>query len=261
MKTSLIITTYNSPRFLELSILSAFRQQTLPDEIIIADDGSGEQTRMLVEEMGKFSPVELKHVWQPDEGFRLGAIRNKAIAVASGEYVIQVDGDIIMHPCFVKDHIRAAEEGYFITGSRVLLNRQLTDKLTNEKRITIPYGKLGFNRIFKSLRIPALVSFFYNYKSGNRIYVRGCNMSFWKADLLSVNGYNEDITGWGREDSEIACRLVNSGIKKRFIKFGAIEYHLFHRENDKSSDKRNISLMDKTISLGIKRIPNGITKD
>ncbi len=261
MKTSLIITTYNSHDFLELSILSAFSQKVLPDEILIADDGSGEPTFNLIERLKNDSPIPLLHVWQPDQGFRLSASRNKAIARASGDYIIQVDGDIIMHPYFIHDHIEYSERGYFLTGSRIWLDRNLTSKLINEKRTKLHTGEKGMKTSVNCLRMPLLSPFFFNYKASDKTYVRGCNMSFWKSDLLRVNGYNEDITGWGREDSEIACRLINSGVKKRFIKFGALQYHLFHKENDKSADERNISLMENTLNSGICRTPNGIVKD
>jgi predicted glycosyltransferase involved in capsule biosynthesis len=85
-------------------------------------------------------------------------------------------------------------------------------------------------------------------------------MAFWREDLLRVNGYNEDIVGWGREDSDISQRLINSGVKKRFLKFGGIEYHLYHKENDKSLDASNIALMERTAREHISWIPNGIVK-
>lgn len=104
MTVSLIIATYNWPEALELSLMSALNQSQLPNEILVADDGSTEETKQLVEKYKAISKVRLLHVWQEDEGFRLAKIRNRAIAACTGDYVIQVDGDIIMHPDFVKDH-------------------------------------------------------------------------------------------------------------------------------------------------------------
>ena len=113
MTVSLIISTYNNPEYLYLTLKSVMNQRRLPDEILIADDGSGEATRTLVEEMAAESFVPLRHIWHEDEGFRLGAIRNKAIAEAKGEYIIQIDGDIVLHPPFVADHVKMAREGWF----------------------------------------------------------------------------------------------------------------------------------------------------
>src|SRR5690606_36112774 len=105
--------TYNWPEALECCLLSVLKQKMLPGEVIIADDGSGEPTRQLINRFRQLCPVPLLHVWQPDEGFRLGKIRNKAIAAASGDYIIQTDGDIILHPLFIKDHMAASRSWHF----------------------------------------------------------------------------------------------------------------------------------------------------
>lgn len=261
MTTSLLVTTYNSPRYLELSIRSIFNQRRLPDEILVADDGSGEETRELVEELAAESFVPIYHIWQPDQGFRAGAIRNKAIAAAKGDYIIQIDGDIILDPAFVIDHLRFAKKGTFVCGSRVLIDEALTSELMHSGRIELKHGEKGMKSSFNGRRLPLLTPFFTHYKSGDPVYARSCNMACWRNDLLMVNGYNEDISGWGREDSELSCRLVNAGVKKRFLKFGAIQYHLFHKENSKELDPRNIELMEHTRSECLKWIPNGISKN
>lgn len=86
-------------------------------------------------------------------------------------------------------------------------------------------------------------------------------MAFWKSDLMLVNGYNEDINGWGAEDNELACRFFNAGVKKRFIKFSAIEFHLCHNDNDRSSWDKNNRIAVETLAKKIKWIPNGIVKN
>lgn len=259
MKTSLIIATYNNPAYLYLTLKSVMNQRRLPYEVIIADDGSGEETRALVEDMAAESFVPLRHVWHPDEGFRLGAIRNKAIAEAKGDYIIQIDGDIVLHPSFVMDHESMARRGWFHSGSRVLLSPQTTELMVRKKIVELPQGAPERGKA-NGHRIPLLMPLMRRYKSGDGGYVRGCNMAFWREDLIAVNGYNEDITGWGREDSELSYRLINNGLKKGFVKFGAIEYHLHHPENNKDNDPRNISLMEHARNSHIIYIPKGIVK-
>lgn len=246
---------------LELSLRSVMNQRMLPDEIVIADDGSGEETRRLIEEFACESFVPVKHAWQPDEGFRAGAARNRAIAMAQGDYIIQIDGDMILHPAFVLDHVRNAREGEFVCGSRVLLSPELTDEILRTGRIEIKPTEEGVKGGLNGRRIPWLTPLMRRYKSGDGSYVRSCNMAVWRSDLLKVNGYNEDITGWGREDSELSWRLINSGIRKRFLKFGAIQYHLYHIERSRASDPRNIRLMETTRLQHLTHIPNGIVKN
>lgn len=133
ISTSLIISTYNRSDALELCVKSVLRQSLLPDEIIIADDGSKEDTRELIHQLAASSEVPIIHVWHEDLGFRLASIRNKAIAKASKEYIIQIDGDIVLHKDFVKDHVCFAKKGSFVTGSRVLIGEVLTNQMLAEK--------------------------------------------------------------------------------------------------------------------------------
>src|SRR5438309_2028957 len=119
---SLIISTYNWPSALQLCLQSVLQQSVLPAEIIIADDGSTEETKTLIDHMATQCPVPLLHVWQPDEGFQLSKIRNRAIAKAAMPYIIQIDGDLLLHQHFIKDHFHIQEPGYFVSGSRVLLS-------------------------------------------------------------------------------------------------------------------------------------------
>lgn len=260
MKTSLIISTYNSPAALRLSLKSAIKQRVLPDEIIVADDGSTSITEEVVTEFAAISPVPIVHVWHPDEGFRLCAIRNRAIAVARHEYIIQADGDIIFHKDFVADHKRAAREGTFVCGSRVLLDPILTKKAIDEDRIRFSIFDKGVRHMLNALHLPLLSPLLRNYKRDDDFYLRGCNMAFWRKDLLEVNGYNEDIRGWGREDNEIACRLMNAGVRKAFLKLGGIEYHLYHPVKDTSEEKRNRSLLERTRRERLIRTENGVDK-
>src|SRR6185312_15866657 len=119
-KTTLIVTTYNWPAALDLTLKSAARQSVMPEEIIVADDGSGQETAHLVDRHAAVSSVPLLHVWQPDDGFRLARSRNRAIAAARGEYIIIVDGDLVLHEHFIADHKLAARRGSFIQGVRLL---------------------------------------------------------------------------------------------------------------------------------------------
>lgn len=243
---SLIISTYNWPQALELCLLSVMQQKILPDEIIIADDGSTNETKLLIESYAVKFSIPIKHVWHEDKGFRLAAIRNKAIAQASSDYIIQIDGDLILHPLFIKDHLLHAEKNYFVTGSRVMLQEQLTKNVLLNKRISFTIYTPGSGNFFNGLRsnfLRVLFSKTYKTHGKNKYYVKGCNMAFWRTDLLEVNGYNESFIGWGQEDSDIAVRLMNARIKKKFIKMAAIVYHLYHNQISRKDEAGNLELM------------------
>lgn len=238
-------------------------QKVLPGEVIIADDGSGESTRLLIEEFTRDFPVPIRHVWHPDEGFRLASIRNKGIAEATGDYIIQVDGDLILHDHFVADHLKLKKPGYFVTGSRVLLSSSSTEKLIRHQSIDVRKWsgkKKNFINGVRNRFIRGLLARLYKTRGKHFFYVKGCNMAFWKRDLVRVNGYNEAFTGWGREDSEIAIRLMNAGVRKQFIKMGGVCYHLYHPVASRELEEKNIGMMENAIRQKLTRAPEGLHK-
>lgn len=260
---SLLISTYNWPEALSLVLKSTLVQTVLPNEIIIADDGSQKETRELIKEFKKRASIELHHVWHEDNGFRLAEIRNKAILKAKYEYIIQIDGDIILHKDYIKDHLKYALKNTFITGPRVLLSNEITQQSLKTKNISFnPFSKKIKNR-FNAVHFPFL-NRFINPKDTpfeNLIFkVRGCNMSFWRQDLLDVNGYEENFKTWGREDSELAARLFKKGLSLRKLRFAGIQYHLDHNEQDKNNIDLNNAILEKNKSKTSFWCKNGIIK-
>lgn len=246
MKISLIITTYDWKEALELSLKSSLQQVEKPLEIIVADDGSGEDTAEAIQEIAINAPVPVIHSWQQDKGFRLSASRNKAIARARGDYIVLIDGDIILEKHFIYDHARYAQSGFFVQGTRVLLNEQLSRDVLAEKRLTGFFCTRGVENRKNCLR-SIILSRIFSFKSRKMTGVRTCNFAFWRKDAVGVNGFNEEFVGWGREDSEFTARLINSGLVRRNIKFNALAYHLYHPMNDRSHLDENDRLLRKTI--------------
>jgi glycosyltransferase involved in cell wall biosynthesis len=261
LSTSLIISTYNAPQALNLCLLSVVKQKLLPSEVIIADDGSTEETKKLITQFQKDFPIPLKHVWQADEGFQLAKIRNKAIASSTGDYIIQVDGDLILHAHFIADHVSFSKKNSFVTGSRVILNASLSARLLNDNNTAVQLLWKGVLNKSNGLRIRPLRNYLaQRYRANDMYFMRGCNMAFWKDDLIRVNGYNEEFTGWGREDNEVAVRLINNGIQKRVIKFGAVVFHIFHPEKPRSNLTKNDTILKEAIELKKMACPIGLNQ-
>jgi len=260
LEVSIIVSTYNWPQALEKCLLSIFQQSQLPKEIVIADDGSKPHTKEMVSSLQRLSSVPIVHIWHADEGFRLSAIRNKAIAAAKGNYIIQIDGDIILHKDFIADHLALAQPKTFLCGSRVLLPQKYSANILKAPELPrIKKSALPLASILNSYRFIPLSHFLADrYKKNKPLSIRGCNMSFWKQDLVEVNGYNESIQGWGSEDAELTIRLLNAGKKKRFIKFGAVAYHIYHEENSRSNLRKNEEILSQAISKKLTWIEDGI---
>lgn len=246
MQLSLIITTYNWKEALEVSLRSAFQQTLLPGEIIVADDGSRSDTGDMVARLAALSPVPVIHSWQEDKGFRLARSRNRAIARAKGEYIVLVDGDIVLEHHFIEDHLGFARPGFFIQGTRVLLSRELSAQVLTNKAMLPTFCGRGVENRKNCLRSHILARLF-SLTSRSLTGIKTCNFAFYKQAAIDVNGFNEDFVGWGREDSEFTVRLLNNGIRRRNLKFNGLAYHLYHPMNDRTRLENNDAILRQTI--------------
>lgn len=254
---TLLIATYNWPEALDLVLKSVLLQTVRIEEILIADDGSDDRTRTLIGSFKKNTTVPVKHFWHEDKGFRKTIIMNEALASATGDYIIQIDGDIILHPHFIADHLSEASKGFYIKGSRSMLSKDLTKHILATKNISIQPLTSGVGSKINATRFP-LLSFLFRgdkFRSNN---LRGCNFSFWKKDFMAVNGYNNDLEGWGHEDIELAARLTNLGIKQRQLKLKAVCFHLYHIINPRHNEDLNYKKYLKVVKDGTIKCKNGI---
>jgi glycosyltransferase involved in cell wall biosynthesis len=257
--TSLIVTTYNWEAALDLVLRSVLRQTRLPDEVLVADDGSGSTTAELIARHASHFPVPLRHVWHEDVGFRLTAIRNRALAAARGPYVIMLDGDMILHPKFVLSHAAFARPGWYVQGGRVLLREAVTRRLLAGEDVRIRPWTRGIGNRINAAHSVALARL-YRGPRGPLRRTRGGNMSYWLDDARRINGYNEDCAGWGAEDVEFAARLQNAGVRRRNLKFGGIAYHLHHKTRPDHSEAANLEHYERAVHEKLTRCEKGVDK-
>lgn len=259
MKTALLISTYNWPDALELIFLSIIKQTKLPDEILIADDGSDKTTLDLINKFKNILKTPIIHIWHKDDGFQKSQILNKTIAKSSSDYIIQIDGDCILHKNFIEDHITKSQQNCYLYGSRVNIQKKQIDTLYKHKKINFhPFSK-GIKKRGRALRLTPISNLYKPHSFLSKKY-RGCNTSFLKKDFIKINGYDENFTGWGKEDSELALRFHNIGLQAKRLKHSGILYHIWHTESSKNNLENNIQTEEETISLKKKRCINGIDK-
>ncbi len=259
LRITLIITTYNWPAALDLTLRSVARQSVLPDEVLVADDGSGPQTRQVVTQWQERLRSPLIHVWQADEGFRLARSRNRAIAAARGDYVIIVDGDMVLHRHFIADHARAARHGCFIQGVRLLTGPEAAARMLEQSQLDLGVFAPDIRRRRHTIRNRFLSALVFKERTGQRA-IRGCNQAYWKSDLIRVNGFNEAFVGWGREDNEIAARMYNAGVRRRNLKFQALAIHLHHPLRHAQMGVRNDAVLRETIEQRKAWCPLGLSQ-
>jgi glycosyltransferase involved in cell wall biosynthesis len=259
---TLLVSTYNWPDALSLVLESALGQSRLPTQVVVADDGSGEETAAAVRALApRFADagVAFEHVWHPDEGFRLAAIRNRALAAARGDYVLMIDGDCVLHPGFVASHVAFARPGTFVQGSRVMVSRERSAEAlrSRDPRFRLLGGGLKNRQNGLAL---SLLSWFVPTSQDPLHGTRGCNMAYWRADAVRVNGFNERFVGWGREDSEFSARMLAAGLRRRRLKFGGIVYHLWHEERPRGAVDENHRLYEDIVRTGACRCEAGLDR-
>ena len=257
MRITVAIITYNWPTALERVLESLTRQTRLPDEVIVTDDGSTGETRRVIERVASTFPVRLVHLWQPDDGARMSRARNRAIAAATGDYVILMDGDMVAEPHFIEDHEAYATRGCYVQGSRVLSDEALTRRMLADGTVRATFFTPGIERRRHTLRLPMLARWYA--KPGQKTRgIKSCNMGFWRDDLLKLNGFNEGMTGWGREDTELVTRAFHAGIQRRDVRFSALATHLYHRTRKNIVDNPNDRILDDTRQRGLIRCELGV---
>ncbi|MDQ6967827.1 MAG: glycosyltransferase, partial [Mariprofundaceae bacterium] len=242
----IIISTYNSIDNLSL-VIEGYRNQTDLNFILyIADDGSDSKTAAFIKKKSANFPVPIQHIWHEDLGFRLSAIRNRAIHQAKTSYLIITDGDCIPFPGLVAAHRSNARPGSFVTGGRLLLSEKLSHHL---RTAPWPIQQEPLSTLIKRVikgeinRItPLILPIFCTGGTTKLRGLRGCHLAFWRKDLLQVDGFDESYKGWGREDSDIACRLFHTGITRRTLR-GIPLLHLWHAEATRSSLDNNDALL------------------
>jgi len=243
-KVGLIVNTHNQPEYLARVLKAVAKQIALPDEVLLADDGSEKETGQLFATWAAPQQFRCDHLWQKNEGFRRSRILNLAIARARVEYLVFLDGDTVPHPQFIADHRAAARRGWFLQGHRALIQQGaasffgLNEFTQDRRRALLRWQISGVKNAF---RWPCPLRRVRTDLGG----IRGCNLGIWRDDLVRCNGYNEAFVGWGREDSELAVRLLNSGVRRCDMRGRALCYHLWHPPASRAGLPANDDLLEK----------------
>jgi glycosyltransferase involved in cell wall biosynthesis len=256
-RLSLIIATYNWPEALAVVLASVQRQTVRPAQVVIADDGSRAETASMVESWRSRLACELVHVWQEDVGYRLARSRNLAIAAATGDYLVSIDGDMVLQPRFIQDHADCARPDCFIQGSRVRLPPEATQRMLRACDPTVSAFMPGLDRRTYAMR-STLLSALTSRARMSIAAIQGCNQSYWKQHLIQANGFDERFTTWGYEDSELAARLMHLGIKRNYVRHRALAFHLHHASRLDLTDNPNRALLQETLAQRRTRAERGL---
>ncbi|GGX70391.1 glycosyltransferase family 2 protein [Saccharospirillum salsuginis] len=264
-----VITTYNSPLWLE-RVLTGYECQTDTDfETIIADDGSGEETRALIERFRARSRLRIRHVWHEDDGFRKTEILNKAIAQTEADYLIFTDGDCIPRADFIAVHRREARPNTFLSGGYLKLTMPVSLAITAEdiqaqhpfsRDWLVARGQPRNHKLWKLVESARMAAWLSRLTPTKATW-NGMNSSTWRSDLLAVNGFDERMQ-YGGLDRELGERLWNHGLTSKQIRYQAICVHLDHKRGYAKPEiwERNYALRKEVRSTGRDWTPFGLAK-
>ncbi len=274
MKITVIVPTYNRPRELRLNLLSLAQQSLLPHEVLIADDGSGPETRLMVEAMQEVlhSVFPIRHIWQEDIGFRKPRILNETVRQATGDYLVFIDGDCMAHRHFVRSHAEYSSHDAVLSGKRVDIGKELSARLLAEGRVLasltpeLVWDSLrGRSRkVEEALRItsPRLRRMLHR----DRITpdgLWGCNFSIPRDLFIAINGCDEEFQDGSIEDNDIGIRVQNLGKKIRTVRALAVIFHLWHPSTWSFRNPKyqhNLSILKRRIERREGVCKNGIRK-
>lgn len=262
-----VISTYNNPAWLEKTLWGYLYQNRPADEIIIADDGSDDRTRHLIDSFRDRLPI--KHVWHEDRGFQKSAILNKALVAAESDYLIFTDQDCVPRADFIEIHAAAARHGHFVSGGYFKLPMDISKSLnmedvSSQRAFSLPWLRnqgLKMNWKCTKLLDGSFFKWVMNHITPARASWNGCNSSGWREDMLRINGYNEQMQ-YGGQDREFGERLCNLGIKPVQQRYSAIVLHLDHKRPYRTAESiaKNKAIRRETRRSGIVETPNGIRK-
>jgi glycosyltransferase involved in cell wall biosynthesis len=230
MRIALIITTYNWPEALRVVLESVKQQSRMPDEVVVADDGSSEETARVVDEVLGRSTMAWRHVRHEDNGIRQARIKNLGVRHASADFLVFLDHDVVLHPQFIEDHLSMAGHGWFSQGKRSFLPKDMTEHVLEAGGFLSFPGPMhpGLENRKNAFRSPGLGRILSRPRRF-QTSLRGCNLSMTRESFLKVDGYDEVFdAAWGREDSDICYRLFHNDVRCRNLWFMALQYHLYH---------------------------------
>lgn len=268
---SVVFTTYESPLWLEKTFWGFLEQRHRHFEIIVADDGSGERTRALVERyVPEFAArgVALRHVWHEDEGFRKCRILNRAILASAHDYLVFTDGDCICRADFLAVHVARAERGRWLSGSYYKLPMSTSKAISREDVASgrcferawlrahgLPGGPRSHLKLVREPRLARAL----NRLTPTACNLKGANASAWRDDLIAVGGFDERMQ-WGGLDRELGVRLVNAGVRARHVRYDAICLHLDHARGyrDETMMAANRALWQRVAREGVTRTAHGL---
>jgi glycosyltransferase involved in cell wall biosynthesis len=226
---SLVIASYNQPNSLALVFEGVLAQTLQVREVLVADDGSDDDTHELVDGFRERAPFPVFFTTQEDRGFRKASAQNNAIRETSGSLVLFLDGDCVPPREWAARYVAVLVGSDFaVAGAKYLSldqSRELMVEGVGGGRVE-SYCTAADRRWFRGMHWRELV--YKVIRKPRKPRIKGGNWAVTRDALLAVNGFDEKFDGFGKEDSDIRNRLRNSGFVGRSLWNTNWVYHCSH---------------------------------
>ncbi len=237
---SILITTFRRPGHLSLVLesiaLQRLRGTTI--EIVVSDDGSGDETPHVVRAFATSSGIAVRYVTQPHDGFRLARARNAAARLARGDYLLFLDGDCMIPRHHVAAHMARRRRGTALLGYCARLTQEASRTLLPENLAIIDFGRLVTDRERRLLARRHRKAWWHAaLRHPTKPRLAGGDFGVWRDDLMAVNGFDERFVGWGQEDDDLGLRLRGLGVRLESILDRTRSLHVWH-ETDPTATRR-----------------------
>jgi len=228
---SVLVTTYRRPRHLALALESLALQRCgeTTMEVIVSDDGSGDETPQVVHSFAAAAPFPVRFTTQPHDGFRLARVRNEAARLATGRYLLFLDGDCIVPHHHVAAHVERRRHGTALLGYCARLPAEANRFLVPENlAITDLVALVPASERHALARRRRKAWWHAVTRHPTKPRLAGGDFGVWRDDFVRINGFDERFIGWGQEDDDLGLRLRAAGVRLETILGKTHSLHVWH---------------------------------
>jgi glycosyltransferase involved in cell wall biosynthesis len=262
---SIVVCTYQRPENLRRVLASIEGQKGVEGklEVVVADDGSTDETPDVVARFARETPFPVRFVTHPHRGFCPGRGRNEGVAASSAEYLLLLDGDCLLPPDRARIHLRRRKRGRVLIGDRICLSREVTQGITEDIARRGDYQSLvSWDERVRVAKYAIKSAWYGLTRHATKPRLTSNNVGIWRDDYLRVNGFDENYVGWGCEDDDFGNRLRRLGLRLKATVWQTGSFHLWHPPDPTAPSRweqgRNVEYFKRPFHLA--QCGNGLVK-
>lgn len=231
IEAAIIVCTYQRPRNLKSCLISIAAQTGVDGqfELVVADDGSNDETADLVSEFQRRVDFPVRFTAHEHDGFHPARCRNEGVLASNAPYLLFLDGDCVIPRDHVRNHLAQRRPTTVCGGDCFRLTEEQSDRVAGgvdgreELERLVPLRERW--RVTRN-HLDAKLNWLLRNPSKPKLFAG--NIGMWRRDLELVNGFDQKFLHWGGEDDDLRMRLIQAGLTIRSIRDRAHTFHLWH---------------------------------